>query len=657
MKTSETIIEKATWDLSSERIQLVTGLILGLTLLLFSFQVFGSNILTRTGSVSSLGVGLWVDNLATGSILNTFEQALNQLPMSLTLQVSMALHAGTAILVALICLDISLRYGKRTGAGPAIWAGLLYLAYPASLVVLSASDGTRIALGMFLAITSFYTDLRFRVLKESWYLVFSLLSIGLSTLVDPIAAATGIIGILASRAFIPSEKLNLNSAKTGKTDLKGTGYFVIALIIISIITGLHPPAPDSLNYPGLKELLSPLIFGNEQRTASLILISSFFTVCSLTAIRIIAGTAWVSSLFFVICWSILVVNLNTSIFSSLSPTLVTPVVLGCYYAAAPLVSLLVLMALPASDVMQKVFSLGFSIAGSLALGTILTIWGLYCASGVNQLARVDEQCQIFESKAGEIINKADSKLYLIGIPNSVQDFIKRVENPANDRALRLEQFLAGIIGNINQSANKYEVVFMTDFGFIELGSSDNTGKPDNIERYLAWSDEEKHFLRLSYEGESHLDFNFDKNNHVELLPQTAILTDKPKLITLNEPFAEPGDESLVVFPGVKELTLWLPETRLDPSKIDRIELTMTTNDQTRTPEKVVQLIFKGKSGSQKETQLKPVAENRYIAEVSRLSSWLSNDSIAQVGLKLKSGPYSVDIKQLKTLPAKERAGQ
>ncbi|MCA9803828.1 MAG: hypothetical protein KC777_17780 [Cyanobacteria bacterium HKST-UBA02] len=652
MKNPNLTIEKARWDLRSTRIQFVSGAVLGMIFLVFCLHVFDANTLaplTRLGSVSSISASMWLED-AGRTLPGIIDSRLAEIPLAITGVLGILLHAGTAIMVGLVCLDVDLRFGNRTGGGPAIWSSLLYFVYPAAMAILTASDGCRIALAVFLAISALYFDMRFRFLAEAWYQVLSLTLIALAALFDPLAAATGLSGIVLARLFLPSGIIKKTSIAS---EMAATIIPLLVLLAVTTLTGgLHPRLllPETL---AADRLLAPLLLTEPRRTITTLLNASALTVGILAITRVVSGTVWYGSIFFGVVWTTLTIVLASLVFAVPGSDSAAPHLLTAYYAAAPLTATVSLLALPATDTIRKGFAMAFAALGSLALGTLLVLWGLLCASEINALDHVDQSVTDFEREASLVVAGSRGPLLFVGLPASVEDYIDKVRNPANNRRARLEQFLDGITLGVTPG----QVSFMTDFGQVDESRGPER---DTVPKIFVWSEPEAQFRSIEYAGDSQLDCSFGAGSTVTIEPPVSELPrDTATSIDLNQPFIERAEGSLTVFPGVTELTVWLPAVSLNPAKIDRVEIEMEAQRMPGiTPG--VRLVFRGKPATETDevTLSRPgnSGENSavYVASVRNSASFRSNATIESIGIRVPAGLHCLKLRKLRVLPIEER---
>lgn len=650
MKNPALTIEKARWDLQSTRVQFISGAMLGMIFLVFCLHVFDANTLaplSRLGSVSSISASMWLADTG-GSLPGLIDSRLAEIPLSITGVLALLLHAGTAIMVGLVCLDVDLRFGNRTGGGPAIWSSLLYFVYPAALAILAASDGCRIALAVFLAISALYFDMRFRFLAESWYQALSLALLALSALLDPLAATTGLSGIVLARLFLPAGIIKKSSIAG---EMAATIVPLLVLLAVTTLTGGLHPRPILPEILASDRLLAPLLLTEPRRTITTLLNASALTVGVLAVTRVVSGTVWYGSIFFGVVWTTLTVVWASLVFYVPGSDSAAPHLLTAYYAAAPLTATVSLLALPATDTIRKGFAMAFAALGSLALGTLLVLWGLLCASEINALDRVDQAVADFEREASLVVAGSRGPLVFVGLPASVETYIDRVRNPARDRRARLEQFLDGITLGVAPGP----VSFMTDFGQVVESGPVKAGSP-NI---FVWSEPEAQFRSIEYEGDSQHTAGFGIGNEVTIEPPVPELSrEAATSIDLNQPFTERDEDSITVFPGVTDLTIWLPAVSLNPAKIDRVEIEMETQ---RMPglENGISLVYRGKPRAEiGEIPLRrpgnsPENPGVYIASAKDSASFRSNATIESLGIRVPGGLHCLKLAKITVVPIEE----
>ncbi len=306
--------------------------------------------------------------------------------------VSTGIVALTCLLVSLITLEITGRYGNRLGAVAAIWAGLMFAVHPLHAAVAN----TVLAGGLLLAPTfylgAFWAYLRFRLLRETAYLVGSI-SLCCLALLSDFRTMTLPAALLAAEWCL-YRKQDLGRANSAIHSLKMISPYVVSAVIL-----------------GLVEVLLPSVFPlSDVRLAADPLAVLWNHVPDLLAFQFGSGTLnWappVLMLAYAVCLVVLIVRI------SLRSVPAGPFLLGCslivilsspmllswkatipllerhavlYLATAPVCILLALAALPAVDAISRRHARWVSLGGAVALCTVFAAWSGLVLAEVDKL--------------------------------------------------------------------------------------------------------------------------------------------------------------------------------------------------------------------------------------------------------------------------------
>lgn len=161
---------------------------------------------------------------------------------------------GCALLVGLITLELTGEAGNRLGAAPAIWAGLLFLAYPLHCgPLLWTRGGWAVMLSTFLMLAASYTFRRFCLLKESGYWAQSIIYMFLALCADYDSAVLPVllsVFTAISIASLPKRNIDIVSPFKLLILLVATvAAFCIFCAMIGGFTGVNP-----FNFAGLSAL-------------------------------------------------------------------------------------------------------------------------------------------------------------------------------------------------------------------------------------------------------------------------------------------------------------------------------------------------------------------------------------------------------------------
>jgi hypothetical protein len=256
---------------------------------------------------------------------------------------NLALLFGTSVFVSLITLEITGNRGNRLGAMPAIWAGLLFAVCPTHAEWIPRLVSRPELLCSLFYLCSWWSYLRFRLLREKSYLVTSLITFALAVFSNE-AAVTLPIVVAWSELLLGSKSFATTRASSSNRMIWVAWFILLVGALITVRFALAGP-----------QAMFPL-----DQNLQLILHSSMVNHKSLiVGGLIVLMLAW-RSLKRAIPWQpfLLLIPL---------PLLVVPPV-------APFCMLLSLAALPSVDIAKRKFIRIRTAIGTVLLFAHFVVW-------------------------------------------------------------------------------------------------------------------------------------------------------------------------------------------------------------------------------------------------------------------------------------------
>jgi len=288
--------------------------------------------------------------------------------------VNILLLFSACAFISLIVFEFTGRFGNRLGACPAIWAGLLYAVYPLHSGFIIGVNGTQLLLCSLFELAAILCLMRFQLLRERPYYLWSL--------------ACSILALLSSEAawtipYVITAWLLLspNSGPTLPGSIKESAIANVRLLApfwaILIVYCLCRPVwtISIVNEVGLLNVfigplvpstsISHLFTGVGSWFPSNVLIKPDLGVgCFLLVLRLITLQASFRLVAFIAIW------LNTQGFALLGPLSVQ------LLPTAPICAGIALAALPAIDCSNKKVTVALTVVGTVALLVLLICWAL-----------------------------------------------------------------------------------------------------------------------------------------------------------------------------------------------------------------------------------------------------------------------------------------
>ena len=673
-------LESAFFDWRSMRVQFA----LGFAIIMICFALVTQEFLaTRFLPQEYVAVGRLLPHVSSALDFTKAEWSTNPL---LLLEVMVFTHhawwyramtfavmALTALTTGLITLDISIRYGNRIGAAPAVFAALLFAIMPLHSSLVLPGDLLSIGLSNLLALYSIFLDMRFRLLKETRYYWIALLSLILAGILDPRGAVVAVLGIVLCRLFITESGKRI---RAGILDSYiGLILFFLATLIfvcthLAVVSdGIVKDVPGSVH-----TFLTPLFtgktiglenFGRVLQAALPILIATIF---SITTVRLIIGSMWLRPLFFAGSWlaslliSIQVLKLTGAADASTA--------LSAIFLAPPLCILLSLSALPAIDVLTKRSRIFFTALGALALSGVIFCWGLLLLVQIHDSFARARELTLFKIQLSHRMQSTEGKLVVINPPFDTTEEIEQISIAGEIKAElpenrdREERIFSGLLDSplANQvipiAARRRQPI-----GFVRLSKKEHA-TPDPkvpataVTDYYAWSKELGRLMPIYYVGAANVKItvNPDSLKRVKTEPReiSKIPSNQWEQLPIAQGYIEKLTEGAGLHAGEKEdLLVWFPHELLDPTKSNLVRVHCSRrNGGRKSP---VYLIFKGKDSDDVgviQLRLSTPDQNGdtvFEATTRGFAEWNRHSAISSLGIKLPAGSEGIVLKSIETM--------
>lgn len=362
---------------------------------------------------------------------------------------NLLLLATCSFLTGLITLELTGIMGNRLRAVASVWAALLFAIYPLQAESTSWIIGRVDLLCTMFYLASVFCYLRFRLIREKKYFVFSLASFVAAILSKEMAytlpvVITAAAVILKEHSIVPAPeeykkkmRIQAQTAVLSYWTIAGIGLmsrFVLLGTIVggygdggaggsSGISGFIGSLRNFLNAETIKQILFPINLDLIARapayelanTLTRILTIAYTGILSLGVVRLLMNCMSKRVLAFLAIWTAISI-LPTFQIWHISPNMVGSRLF--FLGSAPAIMILVLLALPAIDAMRPAFAKVFSVIGGLLLMVVLTVW-TFCLQ-LNQVSWLEasHQVQTFIDSVAKSIaaTPADKKVLILNLP-------------------------------------------------------------------------------------------------------------------------------------------------------------------------------------------------------------------------------------------------
>jgi hypothetical protein len=263
--------------------------------------------------------------------------------------------------LSLIVLELTGNFGNKLGAGPAIFAGLLYAVIPIHSMFIEKISGTQTLMWSTLELCAIYTFMRFRLLRERTYFFWSLILTTFAFLSG--VAAIWLPSIITAFLLCTAPANQFSRSKCFPNALQVVPFWGLLAIygivrakgleylcslpggLLNLLGGPSVVAMPLYNLSVFGQIV-PLGFGTASRTYEL-----GYAIVLVLAARLVLRSVSLRILLLLGLWTL----------CSWLPT-------------APICAALVLAALPAIDRSSKQTTVILSSIGSLILCVLLVFW-------------------------------------------------------------------------------------------------------------------------------------------------------------------------------------------------------------------------------------------------------------------------------------------
>lgn len=628
MASKEISIIKDYWDFRSYRVQVATGFFM-LTATVLAISLLCGALDWQNSKLALL-------NLTNSSVL------IENLEFSYL--INLLLHIVTSFFVGLTLLEISKHYGSRWGASHCVWAAILFVVNPTSVIILHAVDSTRIASGMFLSVFGIFCFFRYLNQKENTFLTTTCLALTLSLAVSPVTGIIGLAAIGLSRiAVYGKPALSSISNSNFLRVLK----FLIIFSIPWIIGGKLLTSPsffstlfgDGVIY-SLTSSPESLVNLSSNKLLRLVFQISSIVILSVFSLRVLAGSIWLRPAIFSFLWLIssFIISIGFSDSNNILLGSTIPYSVILYYLAPSLSLLITLVALPITDVVNKPVALLLSTLGCLYLSLLFLFWGNnFYQLNMNDY-KIKQQFKTYKTVSEKtILSYPNKTVTLIGFPHSLKNYFD------SHRLIYGSKWTDKFIyaDKLTTKANR-----ITSFAC----SLKNQSLPPV---YLKWNDQKEIFVPLRHSGLEQFQVSASGlARNISISPDTVPVVGKDEFshVKLNQPFLSTSSDTIEIIPGNYPVVLWLTcQTPLNPTKCNnlKIEGEMRSSSTRKREKPALKLIFLGDTDKKQFSEnLNPFTKGILINSLWKLPDWIGQSSIPRVGIEFAPGDYSVRISKI-----------
>ncbi|MFN8554722.1 MAG: hypothetical protein U0103_24890 [Candidatus Obscuribacterales bacterium] len=595
---------------------------------------------------------------------------------------NIVMFATCAVFVSLIALELTGMYGNRSRASVAIWAGLLFAVDPLHVESVTWIIGRVDLLCSVFYFASVFCFLRFRLVRDRTYLLAALVCFFIALGSKEMAVTLPIVQTMA--CFLPigpaKNSTRTLTQKIIQSDLKIAflfwielaGFWVLRRTILGADIGGYGSTDlktvlnswrNFADRPSMAKVFLPL---NEELTFSPLLIktcwSGFGIIFAAALLRLLNSRKLLVPVSFLLLWAVLAI-LPTFQIWHIYPNLVGSRLF--FTSSAPLCIAIALCAIPATDAIGRFATRMWSYVGMTALLIVFVCWSFILQVNLKPWQVASNHMKTFRRQLTEISAqlKPGERALLLNLPPDYQGaglvtrswYVEQICRPpfaptdTSNRFISVEPVVSGShdylwpteVNNLLRDKKvAAKVIWNPSTGEFEKFSK----RPDitTLGADSAKVISESNFLGATIDPDSAWS-GVDKEWRVQSdrLPGMEIHSEFRRLypaIRARKKGAPPT------------MTFWLPVKDINPLVQNYAQLNMKVHgsdselDKCRFVWKSTGLNHPGQTDH--EALIQRSADGKYFVWLGRYRGWSLNDSPTAVGLRMPSGDYCIDLKNI-----------
>lgn len=688
-ESNQITLEKASFDLASLKLQMMTGLILVLITCFVSYWStlkvgFLLDDFLHLNYVAQAQAGHWqgflqnfYGNWADSDIMKSY-RPLSSLSFFIDYLVwktnSFGFHLTNILLlfcsaffVALIVLEITGLSGNRLGSAAALWAALLFAVYPLHPEACAWAIGRVDLLCSMFYLASVHSYLRFRLIREPVYIWASLICFVLALASKEMAATLPAVIAMAELLLVKTTwKGEAKDNSIAKFKYVGLFFLVLAFYaafrtaLLGAVVGGYGEGGLSvflnswrvfLDKASLLKVILPM--NEEVQFASFVRPASIAVYAGALVIllfRLVSGSTKIKPYLFLLGWA-LVAILPTIQVWHIYPNLVGSRLF--YISSAPFCMLIALLLIPAVDAMKRRQAIVVTTVGTLLVALLFGVWSYELQGNLKPWITAGKQ---METLLGQVRKTAKQlpegkHVLLLDLPRdfSGAGMLTRPQYLAialkppfatDDFTSRLATIEPPISGSHD---------FLWPQNFKQLMDD-----PNNDQTYL-WDRKAGQFQAFGKaSGADSFAFVSTANNlkQLRVIPENACWGDGGNWHVMSNklPSLVRFSDHLRIYPGSTGVTLYFPDVDLNPMSANMANLDFAVYDShgcTTCMGGKVRLIWQSSFAGDAQAGAGEVVRGEHLTWLGRYRTWALSNNIKEFGLRLEPGDYFIDFRGLK----------
>lgn len=613
---------------------------------------------------------------------------------------NIVMFAVCAVFVGLIALELTGMYGNRSRASVAIWAGLLFAVDPLHVESVTWIIGRVDLLCSVFYFASVFCFLRFRLVRDRTYLFAALVCFFLALGSKEMAVTLPLVQTMACLLPIGTAKNSQRSAaqRLIHSDLKFAfifwlelaGFWVLRRTILGSdiggygATDLKTILNSWRNFADRASMAKVFLPLNEELSFSPVLIKTCWTgfgmILAAAILRVTSSRKLLVPVSFLLLWAVLAI-LPTFQIWHIYPNLVGSRLF--FTSSGPLCIALALCAIPAADAAGRFATKMWTYFGMTALLIVFVCWSFILQTNLQPWETASAQMKTFRRQLAEISArlKPGERALLLNLPPDYQGagmvtrswYVEQICRPpfaptdTSNRFISIEPVVAGshdylwpteLVNLLTDKKVAIKVIWNSKKGEFE------SFKPEAM-KVLASRDVPTSAQTQPQEQTSAQTSHVIENNFLgaNIEPPSAwsgvekewrVQSDRLPGMEIHPSFRRLYPATRAPKKGAPPtMTFWLPVKNVNPLTQNYAVLNLSLHgsdselDKCRFVWKSTGLNLPGQVDH--EALIQRDSRGNYFVWLGRYRGWTLNDPPTAVGLRLPSGDYCIDLKNIELI--------
>lgn len=582
---------------------------------------------------------------------------------------NLALCFTCSYLTGLITLELTGLKGNKLVAVPAMWAGCLFAVYPLHVESFARVSGQADLLCGAFYLTSIFTYLRFRLLREGWYFKLSLVAFACALSCKEIAVTLPCVILLAELLLFGTESKELPVKVRENRVIQRVSYVLAFGFVLSFLAGLRlgitgtlstvRAAISSFDAATLMQLLVPVanddLLSKVLRSVARFLLPASYALSAILLVsRLVARTVDMRIILFLAGW--MIVALLPAL-PDWSATAAPQAGRLFFNSSAPLCMLIVFMALPAIDTLKKKFALPLTAAGAIALSCIMLVWTTYTEAKLIPAQLTGRRVQEFQEQLLRLLNKLPEgrKAVILNLPPGLADStpgsMARCLNVSAKPPFAPRDYSASLCTLPEPAGGDAQFVWPQQIRDALAGLSEKDLYVANHET----NEFEPLITRANRKTELNHTFGSGNDSKLTITPTglKMVSAKEWKNIGDNYSVVESGSDFLRIRPGRQSICVRFTDAPdIDPLECDLLSVSLKASGDIEQLKDKIWVVWNSKpssKGGRTNDFRLPISTSdgtNWTAWLGRHRDWLVNTGIRNFSLVFDPGDYEVDLKQL-----------